>query len=87
MDMHLNKRMMNCVVFPVLVSVALHLNLSYKPNNNAFAGLKTVVSEVDASKGNQVCTQIIPKLLTTVQNVMHLEYIHHYFILIVAYLG
>jgi len=32
-------------------------------------GLKTVVSEVDSIRGNQVCTRIFPKLLTTMQNV------------------
>lgn len=32
-------------------------------------GLKTVILEVDPSKGNQVCTRIIPRLLTTIQSV------------------
>ncbi|KAG1108504.1 hypothetical protein G6F42_015964 [Rhizopus arrhizus] len=35
----------------------------------ASVGLKTVVSEVDSIRGNQVCTRIFPKLLTTMQNV------------------
>ncbi|CAO0798288.1 unnamed protein product [Mucor circinelloides] len=34
----------------------------------ASVGLKTVVSEVDSIRGNQVCTRIFPKLLTTMQN-------------------
>lgn len=33
----------------------------------ASVGLKTVVSEVDSIRGNQVCTRIFPKLLTTIQ--------------------
>ncbi|KAI9258404.1 armadillo-type protein [Helicostylum pulchrum] len=34
----------------------------------ASVGLKTVILEVDPSKGNQVCTRIIPRLLTTIQS-------------------
>ncbi|CAO3650666.1 unnamed protein product [Mucor hiemalis] len=34
----------------------------------ASVGLKTVVLEVDLSRGNQVCSRIIPKLLHTIQN-------------------
>ncbi|OAD05429.1 TATA binding protein interacting protein [Mucor lusitanicus CBS 277.49] len=33
----------------------------------ASVGLKTVVSEVDSMRGNQVCTRIFPKLLATIQ--------------------
>ncbi|KAG2206299.1 hypothetical protein INT47_007313 [Mucor saturninus] len=34
----------------------------------ASIGLKTVILEVDTSKGNQVCARIIPRLLSTIQN-------------------
>lgn len=34
----------------------------------ASVGLKTVVLEVDLSRGNQVCSRIIPKLLNTIKN-------------------
>lgn len=36
---------------------------------NRFVGLKTVVLEVNATDGRQVCGRIIPRLLTMIPNV------------------